>query len=232
MNKQKNIYRHEIKYYINKLQAAELTLFLKKYMQLDPYADKTGSYWIRSLYFDTIDNKKYYEKIIGHNIRRKIRLRIYNLFTPTVKLELKNKYNNYVYKEAVSISRKDADKLIRRDCTPLLSYNETASNKLFALMHRNIYRPTIIIEYEREAYTYPFQNIRVCIDKNLCANFGTHDLFNKDIPVIPIINNSVFILEIKFNHMIPIFLQKVLSNFPIQKSQISKYCLGRYKLEN
>lgn len=196
-------------------------------MNLDSNADATGSYWIRSLYFDTIDNKDYYEKIIGHNIRKKIRLRIYNLSTVNVKLEIKNKSNSYIHKETAIISCEDAKKLIQGDCNSLLNYNEKTANKVFAFMHRDLYRPTVIIDYQREAYLYPFQNIRVTLDKNLCASFNVYDLYRNDRCMIPVLNNDVYVLEIKYDHMIPACLQKVLSTFAAEKSHVSKYCLGR-----
>ncbi len=227
MEKQLNIHRHEIKYFINKREATGLKVFLKNNMYLDSNANDTGSYWIRSLYFDTINNNDYYEKVIGHPIRKKIRLRIYNTSTANVKLEIKNKYSNYIFKEGAVISREDANKLIHGDCNCLLSYNKSVTNKVFTFMHRNLYRPTVIIDYEREAYTYPFQNIRITLDKNICATFSSDDLFKDDILMIPVINDDLFVLEIKYDNMMPGFLRKVLSNFETQKSQISKYCLGR-----
>lgn len=227
MGKQVNKYRHEIKYFINKLQAAELSLFLRATMYLDPNADETGYYWIRSLYFDTMDNSDYYEKVIGHNIRKKIRLRIYSITAANVKLELKNKYRNYILKETVNISPEDAKELIHGNSNTLLKYNQKASNKIFAFMHSNLYRPIVIIDYEREAFFYPFDNVRVTLDKNLRAAFSPYDLFKKDLYMIPVFNNDVVILEVKYNHMIPDFLQKLLSSFATQSSQISKYCLVR-----
>lgn len=227
MENQINVYRHEIKYYISKREAVELSLFLRKNMKLDSNADEFGSYWIRSLYFDTLDNRDYYEKLIGYNIRKKIRLRIYDKSTALVKLEIKNKLNNYTYKNSINISREDANKLILGDSSSLLSYKEDATNKVFGFMHRDIYRPTVIIDYEREAYLYPFENIRVTLDRNVRATYNTNDLFLEDICMIPVLNNDLLVLEIKYDHIFPIFLQRVLSNFAIQSSQISKYCLGR-----
>ena len=227
MKKQEDIFRHEIKYFINKTQAAELRLFLKRNMNVDPNTDARGSYWIRSLYFDTIDNKDYYEKIIGNNIRRKIRLRMYDISSPTIKLEIKNKYNNYILKETATISRNDAAKLINGDSTPLLRYKKNTAKKVFALMHRDLYCPKVIIDYDREAYLLPFENIRVTLDKNLYASFSYQDFFNNNKSMIPIFNRHHFILEVKYNSMIPIFLQNALSNFEIKRSEISKYCLGR-----
>lgn len=227
VEKQINLYRHELKYFIHKRQADELRLFLRDNMRIDPNSDERGSYWIRSLYFDTIDNRDYYDKMIGCDIRKKIRLRVYDISSDIVKLEIKNKYNNCMQKETANISRRDAIKLIEGDCNSLLAYNGITTNKIFAFMHQNYYRPIIIIDYEREAYLYGFHNIRVTLDKNLRAATNTNDIFNKDFSMIPVLNNDVYILEIKYDHMIPVFLLRVLSSFTAIKSQISKYCLGR-----
>ena len=51
------MYRHEIKYFISKRQAAELRLFLKSSMHRDSNGNSTGSYWVRSQYFDTMGNR-------------------------------------------------------------------------------------------------------------------------------------------------------------------------------
>ena len=230
MDEQTQKYRHEIKFYINKRQAAELRLFLTKNIRLDTNTDETGSYWIRSLYFDTVENKDYYEKTIGCNIRKKIRLRIYDISTKIVKLELKNKFDSYVLKETVTISKEDACKLIKGDCNFLINCNHKTANKIFGFMHRDIYRPKVIIDYEREAYVYEIQNIRVTLDKNLRTSWNCRDLFKKDLCMVPLINEDIYVLEIKYDHIIPVFLRRILSNFIMQKSQISKYCLGREML--
>ncbi|MDR7855963.1 polyphosphate polymerase domain-containing protein [Tissierella sp.] len=227
MKEQTNKYRHEIKYFISKRQAAELRIFLKKNMCIDSNADIAGSYWIRSLYFDTVGNRDYYEKTMGYNIRKKIRLRIYDISTTYVKLELKNKSDNYVLKETVTISREDANKLIKGDSNPLLNYNQKVANKIFVFMHHEIYQPKVIIDYEREAYVYDIQNIRVTLDKNIHASFSSWDLFKDGLSMVPVFNDDIYVLEIKYNFMLPIFLRRALSNFTTQKSQISKYCMGR-----
>lgn len=230
MEGQVNINRKEMKYYIHKREACELRQFLRINMNLDSNGDETGDYWIRSLYFDTFDNKDYYEKVTGTNIRKKIRLRIYDISASYVKLEIKNKYGSGILKETAAIKREDAQKLIHGDCNPLLDYGENTAKKVFAFMHQSFYRPKVIIDYEREAYIYPFQNIRVTLDKNLRANTGSWDLFGEHISMIPVINSEVLVLEIKFDEIIPVFLQRALSSFTAQKSQISKYCLGRSML--
>jgi len=227
MSEQRNIYRHEVKYYIGKREALQLSMLLKTNMSIDKNANDAGNYWIRSLYFDTIDNKDYYEKIIGFNVRKKIRLRVYDISSDTLKLEIKNKYNQYTHKESITISRQDAISLIDGNSTPLLNYNESTSNKVFGYMHHDLYLPKVIIDYEREAFLYPFENIRVTIDKNVRAAFGNNDMFTDKIGMVSIFSDDVVVLEIKYDKIIPVFLQKALSNFSTQGSQISKYSLGR-----
>lgn len=226
-----SIFRHEVKYYISKREALELGLLLKNLMILDDNANNNKSYWIRSLYFDTINNKDYYEKVIGYNVRKKIRLRIYDLDTDVVKLEIKNKENKYINKETMNISREDAEKLIIGDSYPLLSYKANTTNKVFAYMHRDHYLPKVVIDYEREAYFLPFENIRVTIDKNIRSSTNTDIYFSDNTTgMLPIFNEDITVLEIKYESMIPIFLQRIFSNFTTQGSQISKYCLGRNNL--
>jgi len=226
------MYRHEIKYFISKMQAAELRIFLKSTMHQDSNGNNTGSYWVRSQYFDTMGNRDYYEKIIGHSIRKKIRLRIYNIRTDTVKLEIKSKFGSMTLKESANITKEDAKKLICGDCSPLRSYNESAAKKAYAFFNSSYYRPTVITDYEREAYLYPFNNIRVTLDKDLRAGFCLYDLFEEDAIMMPAFSREVYILEVKYDHIIPVFLQKALSNYAMEKSEISKYCLGRSVLES
>lgn len=227
MVEKSGVLRHEIKYYINRIQALELNKLFRSIMEIDSNADETGGYWVRSLYFDTLNNKDYYEKVIGHSIRKKIRLRIYNFSEEIVKLEIKNKYNNYIYKETMNITGKDADRLIKGDSSVLFRYNDRVAHRVFAFMHQEIYRPAVIIDYEREAYLYSFQNIRVTIDKNLRSTSNCFSFFDKYIPMIPTFDDHLFVLEIKYDKMLPAFLQKALSHLEAQRSQISKYCIGR-----
>ena len=231
MNNQLSVYRHELKYYINNGQAELISQYLKNIMLNDKNSNPSGNYFVRSLYFDTHNNKDYYEKLIGVNKRKKIRLRIYSLYSSYVKLEIKNKYNNYTHKETATISRQSALELISGKSVSLLSYNQPLCNKVFYLMHMENYFPTVIIDYFRKAYFYPFENIRVTIDSNISTKFNSYDFFNENINMIPIFNNNLSVLEIKYNHMIPNFLQKLLSSMEVQKSQISKYCLARTMLK-
>ena len=93
----------------------------KSVLTPDPNNRENG-YTIRSLYFDSINDDDYYAKAGGEEVRKKIRLRIYDTKTQSVKLEIKRKININQIKETATISREDAIKLINKDYSVLLKY--------------------------------------------------------------------------------------------------------------
>ena len=63
--KQDEKYRNEYKYLISSAQVVELRNRLLKLLPFDANVQENGTYQIRSLYFDTIDNRCYYENEKG-----------------------------------------------------------------------------------------------------------------------------------------------------------------------
>lgn len=221
------VFRHELKYYINKKYVYELSEILNKLMRKDEYCDEKGEYYIRSLYFDTYNNLDYYNKIIGVSERKKIRLRLYDLEASSVKLEIKNRYGPYMMKETVTITREHAWELLSGRSNSLLSYQSSTANSVYHYMHDTLYRPTLLVDYEREAYAYPFDNIRVTIDKNVRVSTYDFNLFDKLTTMLPVMEADICILEIKYDNMIPIFLLNIISSIPSVRLSVSKYCMGR-----
>ena len=79
--------RHEQKYFINEMQYHLLSSALDRVLWRDPNGDENNEYHIRSLYFDTVFNDAYFDKIDGDQNRDKYRIRIYNLSDRVIKLE-------------------------------------------------------------------------------------------------------------------------------------------------
>nr|WP_307890027.1 VTC domain-containing protein [Clostridium botulinum] len=114
-------FRHELKYYINYNDYISVRNRIKYVLKLDQNADESGEYFIRSLYYDDIYDSALYEKNFGVNIRKKYRIRIYNMSDEVIKLERKNKVGQYVCKESATISRKEYDEIINGDYKSLVS---------------------------------------------------------------------------------------------------------------
>ena len=224
---QRRVYRNEFKYYLRYTDYYCLTKMLQKTMPIDIHCKSLHEYWIRSLYFDTLTNSDFHDKIMGIKKRKKIRLRIYDVAQDQVKLEIKHKSDRYIYKETTMIGRQTAKELIIGDREVLLEKDDSIRNKVYYLMSTDYYRPVIMVDYEREAYMYPFQHIRLTFDKNIRANMVDFDIFNQNQQMVPVLNDHLIILEVKYNHMLPYWIKAALSGLNAVNSAISKYCLSR-----
>lgn len=84
------VFREEKKYLIGMAEALQRSHLLGQVMREDPHNGVHG-YRIRSLYFDTVYDEDYHEKLAGIETRRKIRLRCYDLAAGYAMLEMKQK---------------------------------------------------------------------------------------------------------------------------------------------
>ncbi|WDV44260.1 polyphosphate polymerase domain-containing protein [Clostridiaceae bacterium M8S5] len=220
-------YRNEIKFYIEMNEYKKLSEIFKSILNLDKNANENGEYWIRSLYFDSLYNSDYYDKMMGTENRKKIRLRIYDVNCQNVKLEIKNKYNSYMLKESVTISKSDATELTKGNKEVLLKYNNQIANKVYYYMSKDFYRPKVLVDYKREAYISEVQNVRITFDKDIRSTISDFDIFSNKINSIPIFEHKTMVMEVKFNRFLPSIIKSVLSNIKSDKSAISKYCMSR-----
>ena len=84
------VFREEKKYLIGMAEALQRSHLLGQVMREDPHNGVHG-YRIRSLYFDTVYDEDYHEKLAGIETRRKIRLRCYDPAAGYAMLEMKQK---------------------------------------------------------------------------------------------------------------------------------------------
>lgn len=220
------VYRHELKFLLSRMEYEQLKRLLSALLVKDENTKADGDYYIRSLYFDTPENKDYYDKLLGVVQRKKIRLRIYDTDTNQVKLEIKNKENNYSIKETASISRKDALRLIGGENSVLAQYdNEIAKKAYFNILSYG-YTPKVVVDYEREAYLLPIENIRITFDKNVRAWKGS-GLFEERNAFVSVLAPEYVILEVKYDKFLPLHIKNMLSAVNMQRMSVSKYCMAR-----
>lgn len=222
------VYRHELKYFLNQTDYAVLSNILRRTLQADPHGDPRNEYWIRSLYFDSAQNDDYYQKIMGAQIRKKIRLRIYDAAQRDVKLEIKNKHGQYMLKETALLSREEAAALIGGDRDILLRKPDPIRERVYYFMSLDYYHPAVIVDYEREAYICPIQNIRLTFDKRIRAGMADFNIFDRNIAMTPVFDTDMMVLEIKYNRFFPDWLRNILANFDGVREAIGKYCYGRW----
>ena len=112
------VFREEKKYLIGMAEALQRSHLLGQVMREDPHNGVHG-YRIRSLYFDTVYDEDYHEKLAGIETRRKIRLRCYDLAAGYAMLEMKQKQGASQLKRSLRVTREVAQRLITGDYTPL-----------------------------------------------------------------------------------------------------------------
>jgi hypothetical protein len=220
--------RSELKYYINDIQTEALQGQLSNLMDFDEHGDNFSGYRVRSLYFDSHDDECLYQKQSGIMHRQKTRLRTYGSEgNQAVKFEIKLKSGQLVRKVSVLVDKDDARAIIAGDYSRLLNYNNPVLDKIYTTFTTKLYKPKVIVEYQRVAFTLPYCNIRITFDKDLSSNINHFDLFSGVQDSMPVVLEKKQILEIKFDQFFPDYLKKVVSALNTERMAISKYTLAR-----
>jgi len=217
--------RHELKFFISEMQYQILSRQLDHVLWRDPNGDENNEYHIRSLYFDTVFNDAYFEKLDGVRDRNKYRIRIYNLQDRIIKLECKTKVGSLISKRSLSIPRDLADQLIAGDPEGLERTSSGLLSDMYREMTCGLLRPVVLVDYVREAYLHPAEEVRITFDKQLRTGMRSIDLFNPHVPTIAPFDNGEIILEVKYNRVLPPFIRDILSTYcgGAVQSAISKY---------
>ena len=81
------------------------------------------------------------------------------------------------------------------------------------------------VDYVREAYLHPAEEVRITFDKQLRTGLWSKELFDPYVPTIPPFNNNEIILEVKYNHSLPTYIRDILGTYcqGACPSAISKY---------
>lgn len=219
--------RHELKYFINRAELEVLRARLTPVMNLDKHCKNGDAYLIRSLYFDDIDDSAYYDKVAGVMHRDKYRIRIYRHSDKEIFLERKRKLGDLIQKSSVQISRRLCEQIISGDPRGLQTSPSPLLQDVYVQMRTKLLRPAVIVDYRREAYTSPAENVRITFDMGLKSGLHSHDLFNPEIPTISPLDQDMEILEVKFDNYLPDHIRGILAGIQADRSAVSKYVLCR-----
>lgn len=218
--------RQEIKYFMTLSDAKKLCGKLDLVMMQDVHNGADG-YTVRSLYFDSLYDRDYTEKLDGLELRRKIRLRIYDAKQDFAMLEMKQKEGNYQRKRSLRMSRNHAVDMIRGDYRSLLEYEDPFAAECYGMMQMHCYRPKTIVEYHRKAYIARENHIRVTIDHRIKATEANPDLFAKDLNLYPVFDPFHVILEVKYNGFMLSYIRNLINGANRSACSMSKYCMAR-----
>jgi len=199
---------------------------LAKFMLEDPH-NRGDGYLIRSLYFDSLEDRDFQEKLDGVSIRRKIRLRCYRPDSDFALLEVKQKEANLQKKRSLRLSREAAKSLIRGDYHVLLSLQEPLAQECYALMNIHNYQPRSVVEYRRRAFIAKENKIRVTFDHHIVGTESSFNIFDSALSQYPVQDTSLVVLEVKFNGFLLSYIKDMLGGCAANELSVSKYCLSR-----
>ena len=219
--------RSELKHFINFSDYLAIRNRLKFIASYDTNADKNGEYTVRSLYFENYNNKVLAEKALGTDHREKYRIRIYNNNHKLIKLEKKIKKDRFTIKFSKEITKSQCNDLI--NCSfDFLSHSDTPLfNDFFSKLNNDVLRPRTIIEYKRQAFFYPYGNVRITFDMNIKTALGSVDIFNPKLVHVSSLSQDQIILEVKYDRFLPQIISDCIQLNERRQTSASKYALGR-----
>jgi hypothetical protein len=236
--------RFEHKYIVSKTALDGLRRSLSPFVLCDPYAalKKDHIYTTRSIYLDTPGFAAYREKLEGVMIRRKFRIRGYDV--PGEKgrifLEIKQKANQVGCKYRSQLSYGDLTRLVEtrevgRYVIPEPSADVACENaRRFLLgMDKGMMKPAMLVVYDREPFVGKIDpRVRITFDFNLrCAPLPSlSDLCNDSN--LRSVAPGLAIVEIKFDRGYGPWLRSIVDSHGLVRTSVSKYASCIYASRN
>ena len=216
-------FRHEYKFVIPYEEMLPLRTKFNEALDIDR---SYSGYMIRSLYFDSVNDDDYYDKLGGELVRKKVRLRIYDPASDFVKLEVKAKNDYHQLKESLIINKSDAKELIKGNYEVLLNYKDELAKKIYLIMKEGYYRPKVIIEYNRIAYMTK-TTTRITFDFDIKKSNDYENFFKENINYFKMTDGKDVVLEVKFDRFLEPYVSKFLEKYISRGQSVSKYVMGR-----
>lgn len=231
--KEKIQYRKELKYLIDTRDYIILKSRLSAIFSLDKNTPPEGYYHIRSLYFDDMKQSAYFDKLAGVKDRKKYRIRIYGHDDKLIRFEKKVKDNFASYKKSAIITKDEAVSAMHGDFSCFSQSKDPLLREIYIYDSSAVLSPSVITDYDREAYVFEPCNVRITLDRNIRTALNDYDIFNKDLPTVPVIGSGQTILEVKYDNALPNVVSKVIGSVDSVMLALSKFTLcKRYDTHN
>lgn len=217
--------RHEVKLEISQTDMLLLRQRLRAVLRPDSHA-KNGRYTIRSLYFDTPDDRALREKLDGALVREKYRIRMYDHDTRVIHLERKYKRGALGCKTAADLTRAQAQSIIDGDVSWLAQSSDAFLREFYAQVQSARLRPAVIVDYTREPFVHHAGNVRVTLDYDIRTGLRSTDFFSASCPTIPI-PDAPCVLEVKWDGFLPEVVRGAIQLDSRHAAAFSKYAACR-----
>ena len=223
---QDELYRHEYKHTINLMDYHSLRRRLLAIARPDAHAGQNGRYRVRSLYFDNENDLALREKLYGLPNREKYRIRLYNGDDTLIRLEKKSKVSGLCQKQSAALTREQTERILRGDTAHLAETSDAVLTEFHAKAQYKRLRPKTIVDYDREAYTFPHGNVRVTFDMNIRTGLYATDLFRTGT-TLQAQEPGLMLLEVKYDNFLPDIMRDIIQTNTRHTEAFSKYAACR-----
>ena len=219
--------RYEKKYRIKQDVYIELRKRLDAYMEADKHSKQGGFYTICNIYYDTDQNDLIRTSIEGKVYKEKLRLRSYGVVTSNsnVYLEIKKKYNKRVNKRRTTLKLAEAYEYVRTKQKPEANtyIGRQVLSEIDYFLHRMDLKPRVFLAYDRCAlFGKEDKNFRVTFDRNIITR--RYDVgLEYGVYGEKLLEDDEWIMEVKIDKSMPLWMTKILSELHIYPTSFSKY---------
>ena len=221
-------FRQELKYVISEPERILLLRRLNGALAPDPYARPDGTYLVRTLYFDDLFSTALRDAEEGAPCRQKYRLRMYNGESGFLRLERKIKRMGAGAKPSATVSRAEADMLIRGDFAFLAEKSDPFLLRAYADARSGALRPRRILEYTRAAFVAG-EDARVTVDSGIRVSERVCGFFDARLAGRPLSGrDGQCVLEIKYGDFLPGWLPALLDVGNRPRTAFSKFAGGAF----
>lgn len=218
-------FRHEWKCEINASDLIAIRQRMRAVAMPDPHA-VNGRYRIRSLYFDTPEDKALREKLDGISRREKFRIRCYNADPSVIHLEKKSKVDGLGNKQAAVLTADETQAIVDGHIDWMLHSDQHLILELYSKMRTQGLQPKTIVDYIREPFIYLPGNVRVTFDYDIRTGLRCTDFLNPDCVTIPA-GEAPIILEVKWGSYLPDIIRHAVQLDGRRVTAFSKYAQCR-----
>lgn len=219
--------RYENKYLLDDAAYHRMYDRLLEYMELDEYNKQHPFYSISNLYFDTTHDELIRRSLAKPKYKEKLRLRAYGVPKPGAKgyLELKKKVFGLVNKRRTSLSLDEAYDFVRTGVEPVIQpyMNEQVLHEIDYFLQRYELEPKVYLAYERKAmFCIGNRDLRITFDTNIRSRRYDLRLEDGDHGE-PLMEPGRWLMEVKAEKTIPMWLSRLLSEHRMFRTSFSKY---------
>ncbi|KUP20712.1 polyphosphate polymerase domain-containing protein [Paenibacillus sp. DMB5] len=219
--------RYENKYLFDHEAYLKLYNELLEYMEPDDYNKQHEFYSITNLYYDTPSNTLIRNSLSKPKYKEKLRLRAYGVPNgdSRVYLEIKKKVFGLVNKRRTPLKLHEAYDFVRTGIPPEYKdyMNKQVVEEIKYFLSCYDLKPMVYLSYDRKAlFCKNNRDLRITFDTNIRSRrydlkmeHGTHGEL--------LMEPGQWLMEVKAEKTIPVWLSKMLSEHQMYRTSFSKY---------